>query len=150
MNVAGRPMRTYKPASVSLGILVLWGALALASPGRTYHFAPLFAAAAWPATLRVLRGRLDGRAGLRAAASGVVITVLAAIALHALGALAGPSLIGGSALVESSIAAVGGASWGARIATRRRPGVFVSNISTTGRRSDPPSCNATRSTSSEG
>jgi hypothetical protein len=110
----------------SLGIAVLWCLLALATPRRTYHFAPILAAAAWPATGRMLRGRANPRQGLRAAASGLLMVAVAAMALTAAGALAGPGLVGDSAPVEATAGAVLGALWGFRIATRARPGLFAS------------------------
>lgn len=110
----------------SLGGVTLWSVLALATPARTYHFAPVLAAATWPATVRALHGRARWFPGLRAAASGLLIAVVATLALDGLGVLAGPSLAGSSALVESAVGAVLGAVWGLHLVTRARPGLLAS------------------------
>ena len=118
-------IREHGPLVTSVGLAGSWGLLARATPGRTYHFAPVVVAAAWPAARRALAGRVDARRGLRAAVSGLGVALLVTLALAGVGALDGPALVGDSTAAESMVAAFAGAFWGLRIATRARPGLFT-------------------------
>lgn len=120
-----RRVRAHAPLLASVTITTVWTGLALRHPTLTYHFAPVLAAAAWPLVARFTRGRTSLAVGLRAATGGIVVTALAAAELHALDALRGPALIGGSATTEALLGALGGAAWGTRVITRARPGLLI-------------------------
>lgn len=113
----------------SAAITGVWAALALRSPMVTYHFAPALAAAAWPVTARVVHGQATSGAAVGAAAGGLVITLLATIALSLIDALRGPVLVGGNATGESVLFAVVAAIWGARALSRPRPGLIIRALS---------------------
>lgn len=108
-----------------VAICVGWAALATRSPDVTYHLAPLAAAAAWPLRARLARHvRLPIRAATAAAAGSLALTLATALALAAVGHLSGPSLWHGSGALETVLAAIVGATWGWRVATRARPGLI--------------------------
>lgn len=82
-----------------------WLALALANPTTTYHLAPLVAALAWPVGVRAAGRRTSWSVGLLAAAGGMALVALATGTLAAADALAGPALLGGTALTETVLMA---------------------------------------------
>lgn len=108
------------PVAICLG----WAALASRSPHVTYHLAPLAAAAAWPVSARLgQRGPLTTRAANVVTVGGLVLTLVTALVLAIGGSLGGPALWHGSGALETVLAAAIGASWGWRVATRRRRGL---------------------------
>lgn len=123
-------VRAHAPLLAAVTITAVWTVLALRHPTLTYHLAPLFAAAAWPGVARATRGRATMAVGLRAAGGGLLVTVVATAELHALDALRGPALIGGSATTEALLGAVVGAASGARAITRRHPGLVLRALGT--------------------
>ncbi|MGI9607008.1 MAG: hypothetical protein ACR2P0_12790 [Acidimicrobiales bacterium] len=112
--------------AITVAVCALWAFLALRRPELTYHFAPLIAATAWPVALRTggRRSRRDAAIGGVAAAAVVIVTGLV---LHVADALDGPTFWNdGPALSENIIFALVGAGFGARVASRERPGLLGS------------------------
>lgn len=104
--------RAHSPVLAAVLVATVWTVQALTAPAKTYHLLPVVAAAAWPVTARLVRGRASWAAALRADTGGLAVAVLAAVELAALDALRGPALFGGSALGESLIGAAVGAALG--------------------------------------
>ncbi len=123
-SLRGR-IRAHAPLLVSVAFSTAWTVLALRSPTVTYHLAPALAAAAWPVTARVLRGRTTLGGASRAAAGGFAVAVATTAELTALDVLRGPVLVGGDATTEAALFAALGALWGLRTLTKRAPGLVV-------------------------
>ncbi len=81
----------------------VWAVLAMVNPTTTYHLAPVVALLAWPVIARSRRTGGGWRAGLIAAGGATVLVALTAGLLGSRGALAGPSLIGPNATVETAV-----------------------------------------------
>jgi hypothetical protein len=111
-----------------LAVTAVWAALASSSPTRTYHFAPLLAALAWPVLARAGSGRRSAQESLGPVVGGFVGPGAAAVALALTDALEGPELFGGSALGEALILIAVGALWGLRILTRTHGGLLVAAV----------------------
>lgn len=76
------------PATLSIAFAAVWVALAWRTPTSTHHFAPLVAAASWGYLVD-----LDGPAtSRRAALGGVVVALVALLALGLNDRLLGPTL----------------------------------------------------------
>ncbi len=103
---------------------VIWVVLAIRSPAVHYHFAPLFAAAAWPLSLRS-QGQRTGRDALIAASGSAGLTLVITLGLQLAGKLDGPNFAHrGPAWPEAVLFAVLGAAIAARVASRERPGLL--------------------------
>ncbi|MDP1804018.1 MAG: hypothetical protein Q8K72_02520 [Acidimicrobiales bacterium] len=114
--------RAHSPVLAAALVATVWTAQALTAPARTYHLLPVLAAAAWPVTARLLRGRASWAAALRAGAGGFAVAVLTAVELAVVDALRGPAMVGGSALGESLLGAAVGAALGSWVLAASGPG----------------------------
>ena len=81
-------LRVVAPALASIGLAVVWFALAWRTPTSTHHFAPLVVAAAW-GFVADLEAGADAR---RAAVGGVTVAVATTAALGLADRLLGPTL----------------------------------------------------------
>lgn len=114
----------WRPVIVVAATCAAWVALAVRSPGVTYHFAPLIAAGAGPALARGILPT-DRRPLLFAIgfASTAFVFVVGAL-LASTGHLEGPTLWHTRpATFEAFGFALIGGSWGTRVALRERPGL---------------------------
>ncbi len=110
--------------SLNATVTTLWVILAVRNPVLTYHFAPLLAALAWPVAVRRSNPQPVNVAGLAATGSFLLVAVVG-IVLAAAGKLDGPTFWNdGPALIEVLLFAAIGAGFGARVATRERPGIL--------------------------
>jgi len=97
-----------KAIGYSLGFALLWGVMAVARPGTTFHLAPFLVALAVPFVYRIQGGTIRST-GIRLVVVGMGLAAVAAAVLAVVGLLQGPSLLPfGGALVESLVAAAAG------------------------------------------
>ena len=76
----------------SLAVAVLWTILAALNPATNYHLSPLVAVLAAPMAARVATsGRLRWLIAIATVGVGVIVTVAAALIIHAAGWARGPS-----------------------------------------------------------
>ncbi len=107
-------------------VLAVWVLLAIRNPQLTYHFAPLIAAFVGPASLRTI-GPVDAARVIPVAAATSVVVGLVAVVLHVTGGMEGPTFWNdGPALSEAILFAVLGAAGGTRVATRPNAGLLGS------------------------
>ena len=110
------------------GVCIVWFFLAARRPELHYHFAPLIAAALWPISLRS-NGRATARDARIGGAGAAGIVLVATGVIDAVGNMLGPNFLHrGQAWPEAVLFAVIAASWGARAASRKRPGLIGSLV----------------------
>ena len=113
-----------RAAAIVAVVLVIWSLLAIRRPELTYHFAPLIAAIAGPASLRRNGAVPLSQAGVVGVATATLV-IAVSVGLHVAGVLDGPTFWDdGPALTEALLFAVIGSSLGTRTAVRQRSGLL--------------------------
>ncbi len=117
-----RSFQFRRAVSISLGLAVLWVAVAFLRSGTTFHLAPILVAAAFPVTVAYdTRDRMSMRHLALASVVGLAIALVATLILTLADMMTGPSLLpSGGAVTEAVVFSLIGAIGGFVIATLRR------------------------------
>lgn len=99
--------RRSQPLLAGVAVAVLWVVLAALRPTTTWHLAPLFVVAA-PSWIAMQNGDVGGIRWWLWPVIGTVVGLLATVLLVVLDLLRGPSLVGGTATIESLLAVAAG------------------------------------------
>ena len=120
----GKKSNHIRGALLSLAVALVWVFLASRNPTLHYHFAPLIGAAVWPISIRTIGQRPRNDAFLAGAGSAGVI-LAATLWLQLADNLRGPNFLHqGPAWPEAVLFVIVGAAFGARVASRKRPGLI--------------------------
>ncbi|MDW3179821.1 MAG: hypothetical protein R8J94_20690 [Acidimicrobiia bacterium] len=118
-------------AALTALVCLIWIGLAWRSPELNYHFAPLIASVLWPLSLRS-QGRRATNETMVAAVGSAGFVFATTLALVLFDKLEGPNFLErGPAWPEALLFGVIGAAFGARSASRERPGLLGGLVDTT-------------------
>jgi len=109
----------------------IWIALAWRNPHLHYHFAPLIASVLWPLSLRA-QGRRSVQVAVAGAAGAAGLVLVTTLALGLADKLGGANFLhNGPAWPEAVLFGLVGAAFGARSASRTRPGLLGGLVDST-------------------